>query len=77
MKAVLIDSFGKSERLYIGEIAQPQPRKHEVLVKLQAAGLNPVDYKMRRGGLSFMAIGGLSFPKVLGMEGSGQVVAQG
>jgi NADPH:quinone reductase-like Zn-dependent oxidoreductase len=50
MKAVRIHSFGGPEVLRIDEILKPQPGHGEVLVRVAAASINPVDYKMRKGG---------------------------
>ena len=52
MKAVRIHNFGGPEVLRLDEIAIPEPGAGGVLVKVKAASLNPVDYKMRQGGYS-------------------------
>ena len=49
MHAVLIESFGGPERLYIGEWAKPHPGPHEILVKVEATALNRADILQREG----------------------------
>lgn len=50
MKAVRIHSFGGPEVLVLDEIATPAFNDGSVLVKVAAASVNPVDYKIRQGG---------------------------
>jgi NADPH:quinone reductase-like Zn-dependent oxidoreductase len=49
MKAVRIHSFGGPETLAIEDVPRPQPRDDELLVRVKAASVNPVDYKIRTG----------------------------
>ncbi|MBI4248312.1 MAG: NAD(P)-dependent alcohol dehydrogenase, partial [Elusimicrobia bacterium] len=46
-----------------------------VLIEVHAAGVNPVDWKIRRGDLAFLL--GWRFPKILGFDVSGRVVSTG
>jgi NADPH:quinone reductase-like Zn-dependent oxidoreductase len=75
MKAVCIDSFGGPETLKVQQIERPQPREREVLIKVRAASVNPVDYKIRAGHYPPVKQGNL--PKVLGRDVAGVVVARG
>lgn len=50
MKAVRLHRFGGPEVLQIDEIPVPERGDGEVLVKVRGASINPVDYKIRRGG---------------------------
>jgi NADPH2:quinone reductase len=66
-------AVGGPEVLELGEL--PEPRivgEHDVLVHLRAAGINPVDYKLRSNG----TIGG-SLPAILGWDGAGVVANVG
>lgn len=45
MKALVLERAGSPETLKINDLPQPVPGPGEVLVKVMAAGLDPVDYK--------------------------------
>jgi len=49
MKAIRIHEFGGPDVLSIDEIPVPQPGKDEVLIKVHATSVNPVDWKIRAG----------------------------
>lgn len=49
MKAVRIHAFGGPEVLSIDDVARPQPQDDEVLLRVIATSVNPVDYKIRSG----------------------------
>jgi NADPH:quinone reductase-like Zn-dependent oxidoreductase len=49
MKAIRIHEFGGPEVLSIDEIPVPQPAADEVLIKVHATSVNPVDWKIRKG----------------------------
>jgi NADPH:quinone reductase-like Zn-dependent oxidoreductase len=49
MKACVFDEFGNSSKLTIREVEKPRPNEAEILVKIIASGLNPVDWKIREG----------------------------
>lgn len=49
MKAVRIHQFGGPEVLKVEEIARPVPAPDEILVKVYASGVNPVDWIIRNG----------------------------
>jgi NADPH:quinone reductase-like Zn-dependent oxidoreductase len=70
MRAVTISGFGGPEVLTVEEVARPEPLPTEVLVRVHAAGINPVDWKTREG----QGMAGLqTFPLVLGWDVSGVV----
>ncbi len=68
MKAVVLDKPGSPSSLYLSDIAVPEPGAGEVRVKVQAVGLNPVDYKMAAGGHAAWR-----YPFVLGLDVAGTV----
>lgn len=49
MKAVQVGRFGGPETLTIQDVPKPQPGEGEVLVRVRATGVNPVDWKFREG----------------------------
>ena len=75
MKAVLIHRFGEPEVLKLEEVAMPQAAMGEVLVRVQAAGINPVDFQTRAGlGVAARLNG---FPIILGWDLSGVIESVG
>ena len=71
MHAVLIRRFGGPEVVELAEIPVPEPRAGEVLVKVEAASLNPVDWKIRGG--KYPLVKDDKLPYVLGRDFSGTV----
>lgn len=51
MRALTYDTFGGNENLHVTEQPKPTPGPGEVLIKVVAAGVNPVDWKVLRGHL--------------------------
>lgn len=72
MRAVVIDRYGSAEEFAVREIARPQCDDGEMLVRVLAAGVNPVDWKIRDGTLRWILPA--SFPLVLGFDIAGEVV---
>jgi NADPH:quinone reductase-like Zn-dependent oxidoreductase len=72
MQAVVLDAPGPAEVLHLAEVATPVRINAEVLVKVSAAGINPIDAKTRAGKGVSAAIP--RFPWVLGNDFSGTVV---
>jgi len=75
MKTVCIYSYGGPEVLVYEDAPRPHPGAGEVLVRIHAAGINPVDWKIREGQLKAMLHH--AFPLVLGWDLSGVVEALG
>ena len=71
MRAMVVDRYGDPDVLTPRELPVPQPAGDEVLVRVHAVSINPVDYKWRKGG-PFK-----NFPVVLGWDISGVVQALG
>jgi len=72
MRAMTMSGAGGPEVLSLSEIERPARVSSEVLVKVVAAGVNPIDAKTRAGRGPFAAIA--AFPAVLGNDFSGVVV---
>ena len=76
MKAIVIKEFGSVDVLqYVDNYPQPVMADNQVLLKVYAAGINPLDWKIRQGQLK--ALLGSKFPLILGNDASGIVVAVG
>jgi len=73
MEAIVVDRFGGPDELQIRTTARPSPRPHEPLVKVVAAGVNPVDARIRRDG----TWAGVEVPFTPGSDVSGIVVEMG
>jgi len=70
VKAVAIQSFGGSEQLAVTELPDPKPSRGEILIRAVAAGVNPVDWKMREGRLAALPH---AFPLIPGWDVAGVV----
>ena len=73
MHALLIRRFGGPEVVEFAEIPVPEPRDGELLLKVEAASLNPVDWKIRSG--KYPAVTEAMLPFVLGRDLSATVVS--
>ena len=71
MKAFYAERYGGPEVMRYGELPDPRPGRGEALIAVEAASVNPVDYKIRGG--MFRLLTGRSFPKVLGFDFAGVV----
>ncbi|MFW6054300.1 MAG: zinc-dependent alcohol dehydrogenase family protein [Thermodesulfobacteriota bacterium] len=70
MKAVLLKKAGGSDMLELRDVPRPGlPGPEHILVRLRAAGINPVDFKMRQAG----TLSPDRLPAVLGCDGAGEV----
>ena len=74
MKAAAFDEFGGPEVLHTETLPVPSPRPKQVLVRLTFAGIGVWDPEIRSGALKLGATG---FPRVIGNDGAGEVVAVG
>ncbi len=73
MKAVRVNQWGGPEAAVIENIALPHPGPGEVLARVKAASVNPVDWAIREGYLAEY----ISAPLTLGMDFAGDVEALG
>ncbi len=74
MEAVRLERFREPDGVRVERIPVPAPAPGEVLVRVRAAGVNPVDWKIGEGFGEFL---GLSTPLTLGCELAGDVAAVG
>jgi NADPH:quinone reductase-like Zn-dependent oxidoreductase len=72
MKAVRIHQFGGPEVLTYEDAPRPEPGEGEVLIRVHAAGVNPVDWKTRQHGFRRKEL-----PAILGWDASGVIEAVG
>ncbi len=73
MRAILVQSPGEVENLFIGVYPQPKPYANEILIKVEAAGVNRADILQRKG--KYPPPAGAS--ELLGLEISGTVAEVG
>lgn len=73
MKAIRYHAFGEVDVLQVEQVPVPQPQSGEVLIRVHAAGVLPVDWKIRRG-LFPMPV---QFPNIPGTAFAGVVAAVG
>jgi alcohol dehydrogenase len=75
VKAFIVDRYGSKDGLRAGDMPDPELREDEVMVQVHAAGVNPLDAKIRNG--EFKLILPYRPPFVLGHEVAGVVVRVG
>jgi NADPH:quinone reductase-like Zn-dependent oxidoreductase len=71
MKAIRIHNYDGPEVLHYEDAPRPQPQAGEVLVRVHAAGVNPIDWKVREGHMK--DFWPHKFPLILGWDLSGVV----
>lgn len=73
MRAMVLTAFGGPEKFELQNVAKPAPGAGEVLVRVHATSINPVDYKIRKDG----TWAGVKPPAIIGYDVSGEVEALG
>ena len=76
MKGIILKDQGGPENLVIENLPIPEPKPAEVLVKVHAISINPVDIKTRRGGALYTSMKETP-PVILGWDISGVIVSVG
>jgi NADPH:quinone reductase-like Zn-dependent oxidoreductase len=71
MKAVRIHQFGGPEVLTYEDVADPRPRKDQVLIRVCACAMNHLDLWVRKG------LPGINLPHILGSDIAGEIVEVG
>lgn len=75
MQRIEYDDYGTPEVMHLSAFNLPAPRGKEVLVRVRAASLNPIDWKIRQGLMKMFT--GSKFPRAMGMDFAGVVEAVG
>jgi NADPH:quinone reductase-like Zn-dependent oxidoreductase len=75
VKAAVFSRYGGNEVAGVGDVPVPAAARGEVLIKVHAASVNPVDWKVRYGHARIFT--GPKFPKVLGCECAGEIFETG
>jgi len=75
MKAIQYNAFGKSDVLELKQVDKPGIKENQVLIKVKAMTVNPLDMKIRSG--SFQKIMPVQFPVIPGADAAGTVESIG
>ncbi|MEM6347824.1 MAG: NAD(P)-dependent alcohol dehydrogenase [Bacteroidota bacterium] len=75
MNAIFYQQYGDTSVLAYGEQPIPNPGPKEVLIKVHASALNPIDCEVRKG--SFKVVTGKRFPRIPGCDFAGEIIAKG
>lgn len=73
MKAMLLKAFGGPDAFELHDVPKPLPQAGQVLVRVHATSINPLDYQIRRGDYPDL----VSLPSITGHDVSGVVEAVG
>jgi len=71
LRALRIHGYGGPEVMRLEQAPKPVPKPGQVLVKVRAASVNPIDWKMRRGLMA--KVFPIDFPRVLGRDCAGEL----
>src|SRR5690348_12581888 len=75
MRAVHMHYYGGPDVLTLEQAPRPEPQAGEVLLRVHAAGVNPIDWKIRQG--LMQNVRPVTFPNAPGIEVAGVVEAVG
>jgi NADPH:quinone reductase-like Zn-dependent oxidoreductase len=75
MKAVVLKAYGNVDQLFYEEVETPRPGSGEVLVKVAATSVNPIDWKLRSGAARDRMP--LDLPAILGRDLAGEIAELG
>ncbi len=74
-RAIVIKNYGHADQLEESKVELPELGEHQVLVKVHATSVNPIDWKLREGYLAQMMP--WEFPITLGWDVAGEIAAIG
>jgi NADPH:quinone reductase-like Zn-dependent oxidoreductase len=75
MERLEYDAYGGPEVVHLSAFALPEPQADELVVRVAAASINPMDWKIRSGDMKMMT--GSKFPRAMGQDFAGTVEAIG
>ena len=75
MKRIQYNQYGGAELMRLDDFELATPGKGQVAVKIRFAAINPIDWKLRNGVMKIVT--GNAFPRAMGMDLSGTVIAVG
>jgi NADPH:quinone reductase-like Zn-dependent oxidoreductase len=75
MERLEYDSYGGPDVVHMSAFTLPEPQAEEVIVRVAAASINPMDWKIRNGEVKVMT--GSRFPRALGTDFAGTVESVG
>ncbi|UCZ75888.1 NADP-dependent oxidoreductase [Dickeya zeae] len=75
MKALMFKEYGKADNIAFGEIPRPEIQPNDILVKVHAVGLNPIDYMIPKG--TFKPVLKFTLPATIGSDLAGVVESVG
>ncbi|CAI8764073.1 NAD(P)-dependent alcohol dehydrogenase [Methylocaldum szegediense] len=75
MKAMQYTGYGDPSKIREADVPIPKPAPDQLLVKVAASSVNPIDWKLRNGSLRFLVP--VRFPSIPGMDLAGEVVEIG
>lgn len=75
MRAVALDRYGSADELRARQIPRPECGENELIVRVRAAGINPIDWRIRSGSLRLLLPA--KFPLVLGFDAAGEIAEVG
>lgn len=75
MKRIQYTQYGGPEQMRLDNFELATPGKGELAVRVQFAAINPIDWKLRQGVMKIVT--GKAFPRAMGMDFSGTVIAVG
>src|SRR5690242_9586860 len=73
MKAARVHEWGGSENVFVDDVPVPESKSGEVLVRVHASSINPVDWKAQLGYMKQW----LQLPFTLGWDAAGEIAALG
>ena len=71
MRAMIYEDYGDSSVIHVGEVPLPSRHPGQTMIKVHASSVNPIDYRLRKGELKGLLVGG--FPRIPGYDVAGVI----